>query len=508
MGVYDGYRSEEFNGIKLPKLEGHVKFKLHNCMNHKDEVVFEGKNVITNVVRDIFANNLLCGLDMDKILPLASKWYGGVLLYGNAHPLNDGNLDPDNYFPQINDVNPLVAHAGDIAPATQEIINEDLGRGSPSNTISTASSVKHIWEWGPSQGNGYISAISLTHKDTGNVGLGNASSAFKAFNPFERIDNLAAINDNAFNNGLVAQYDDRHGLNYFIGDEGEYTLTHYLFSTNKVTINVRPLAYKKSGLWDSLTPNNAYTRTFTVTTSITFYGMPAYYFDYTNKKLWLFTNKTNTDANGGFSKTTINYTVIDCVNEVEDTYGTLTSDASDLGAICVNGSYDSRPYPRCINILKDGNYFCFPTGTDTTNKMWQGYAYYDGLKKININNQSDQVAVTYNEVKDFPTPYKLCGDGGLIINADFVINGSTGYYCNYGYFSDSGYNNPYVSFWAINDPYSVSSLVTPNAISRTSDYSRYILVPKLLNTSLYNLPGTVLKGNTSSMIVEYTISEV
>ena len=58
MGVYDGYRSEAFNGIKLPKLEGHVKFKLHNCMNHKDEVVFEGKNVIRNAVRDIFANNL------------------------------------------------------------------------------------------------------------------------------------------------------------------------------------------------------------------------------------------------------------------------------------------------------------------------------------------------------------------------------------------------------------------------------------------------------------------
>ena len=122
MGVHDGYRSEDFSGIKLPKLEGHVKFKLHNCMNHKDIVVYEGKNIITNAVRDIFANNLLCGLDPDKLLPLASKWFGGILLYENAHPLNNGNLDPDNYYPQNSSDNPLTAHAGDTAPATQPVV--------------------------------------------------------------------------------------------------------------------------------------------------------------------------------------------------------------------------------------------------------------------------------------------------------------------------------------------------------------------------------------------------
>lgn len=506
MGVYDGYRSEEFNGIKLPKLEGHVKFKLHNCMNHKDEVVFEGKNVITNAVRDIFANNLLCGLDMDKLLPLASKWFGGILLFENAHPLIGGNLDPDSYYPQNNTDNPLTAHAGDTAPATQEIVNEDLGRGSPSNTITTASSVKHIWEWGPSQGNGSISALSLTHADTGNVGLGNTSSAFKAYSPFERIDKLANLNSSLFDNGIVAQYDDRHGINYLIGDEGEYTPTHYLFQTSKITVNVRPLAYMKAGLLDAISPVNAYTRTFTVNTSINFYSMPAFYFDYTNKRLWLFTNKTSASPNTDFSKTVINYTVIDCVNQTEYSYGTLTSDASDLGMICVNGSYDSRPYPRVINILKDGNYFCFPTGTDDPSKAWQGVAYYDGLKKININNQSDQEAVTYNDIQTYSKPYVNCG--GLLVNGDRVINGATGYTCGNTYFTDNESSNPYVGFWAVHDPYSVSSLVTPNSANRTSNYARYILAKKLLLTSLYNLPGTVIKGNTSSMIVEYTITEV
>ena len=324
--------------------------------------------------------------------------------------------------------------------------------------------------------------------------------------PFERIDKLSNLDSNIFVNGIVAQYDDRHGINYLIGDEGDYTLTHYFFQTSKITVNIRPLAYKKAGLLDAAVPVNSYTRTFTVNTSIDFYSMPAFYFDYTNKRLWLFTNKTSVNPNTDFSKTVINYTVIDCINEVEYDHGTLTSDASDLGMICVNGSYDSRPYPRVINILKDGNYFCFPMGTGNPATAWLGQSDYTGIKKINPNNQSDQEAVTYNNTQTYSKPYALCG--GLIVNGDRVINGATGYDCGNAYFLDNNISNPYVAFWAIHDPYSVSSLVTPNSVNRTSNYARYILAKKLLLTSLFNLPSTVVKANTSSMIVEYTITEV
>ena len=497
--IRDKVKAEQLSVIKFPKLHGHVKLTLTNAYSDNSEKVYEGDNLVTNAVKDIFARNLLGGIDYSKFYPLWSTWYGGILCYEQAHD----SLDPDNYYPKSSSVNAVTAHAGQVVYTGAD----DMSRGSPltdsQSLVFTEDSVKQTWEWGTAQGNGYIRSLSLTHKDTGDAGLGSTSSAFQAFSPYDRIDNLASISSDAFANGVYAQYDDRHGINYFIGDEGEYAYNRYNFQTTKVTVYVRPLAYNNMGVLDNTIPVNTFTRVFTVTTSITFFGMPAYYFDYANKKLWLFTNVGNSATN--FSKTIINYTVIDCESESEDSYGTITSDASDLGVICCNGSYDSRPYPRVINILKDGDYFCFPTGTETTSSIWTGYAYYTGVKKINITNQSDQITVSYNDTQNFPKPYSV--GGGIIINGDRVINGTTGYTCGNTYFTDNGAQNPYVSFWGIHNPYSISSLVTANAPSRTSTQPRYILANKMVNTTLYNLDSVAQKLSSQRMTIEYTIQE-
>ena len=88
------------DGVRFPKLKGHIKLTLHNCRTGKNEVV-EGDNIITNAVRDIFAANYLGGIDYSTMLPLWSKWFGGVICYENAHPLVNGALDPDDYSTTI-----------------------------------------------------------------------------------------------------------------------------------------------------------------------------------------------------------------------------------------------------------------------------------------------------------------------------------------------------------------------------------------------------------------------
>ena len=502
--IKDIVQAEQISGVKFPKLHGHIKLTLTNAYSDNIEKVYEGDNLVTNAVKDIFANNVCGGIDYSKLYPLWQKWYGGILCYEQAHDLNNGSLDPNNYYPKSSSVNAVTAHAGQ----TTYTGADDMSRGSPltdsQSLVFTEDSVKQTWEWCTNQGNGYIRALSLTHADTGDAGLGSTSSAFQAFNPYENIGMLTDLYS-GFTNGIVAKYDDRHGLFYVIGEDGDYTITHYLFQTNKITVYIRPFVYKQMGLLDTNVPVNTFTRTFTVTTSINFYSMPAYYFDYANKKLWLFTNKTSASPNTDFSKTTVYYTVIDCVNETEDSYGTITSDASDLGMICVNGSYDSRPYPRVINIIKDGNYFCFPTGTENSSQAWTGCAYYTGLKKINFTNQSDQVSVLYNTTQTYVKPYSL--GGGIIINGDRVINGTTGYTCSTGYFTDNGAQNPYVSFWGIHDPYAISGVVTANAPSRTSTQPRYILANKMVNTTLYNLDSVAQKLSSQRMTVEYSLTE-
>ena len=116
--IKDSFNKQIIQPVILPKLKGHVKLTLRDAKTGKIEKVAEGDNIVTNAVRDIFSNNSLGALSYSKMMPLYSNWYGGVLLFSNAHALNNGNLDPDNYFQRDDTTSHLTAHAGDIAPAS------------------------------------------------------------------------------------------------------------------------------------------------------------------------------------------------------------------------------------------------------------------------------------------------------------------------------------------------------------------------------------------------------
>lgn len=511
----DFIRREDMGGSGLPALHGHVKVTLHNCRTGKNEVA-EGDNIVTNAVRDIFAANYLGSLNYGSMLPLWEKWYGGIVCYENQHTLN-----ADNYFMQCEDDNPVTAHAGNVAPSTAEIIQQDLKRGSPLQVTHTDNSVTQTWEWGSEQGNGKISALSLCHVDVGNAGTGSASSAFASLNPLAAIDNLGAIDRGTYfgsPESLFAQYDDYRGLWFHIAKAEQYSYGNTLKTagTTWITVILHRMPYAKVGLHGT-TAALSDAQTFEIETSVTFYNQPSYYFDYDNKLLWLFSNIKS----GGRSHDPefMNYSVIDLSdlsNITETDHGTIENLTDDFAPTCMEQTASSYnpSVSRNANINKMGDYFYFPTSNNVT---WSGANYVEdyfrinGFKKINFTNQADQESVVFSgSVQSQLRPYM--GSGGFLLGSGYVCNGLVGYPCATSY-SDAGWNaSPGAISWAthaFNEPQKASSYFCAiGGCSGRSSEDRVIYASKFLNTTLYNLNDSFTKNTSKSMQVEYTLTEV
>ena len=524
--IKDTYELKGFNTPKLPKLKGHVKVTLKNVYNRKTEVI-EGDNIVTNAVRDIMLGNYLGKLGYSNMFPLWSKWYGGVLLYGNAHATHTVNneevLDPDDYF--LHGDNPLIAHAGDTTIDANH--DDNLKRGNPTSAAFqySADSVKQVWEWGTTHGNGTISAISLTHKDTGNAGLGNAGYYFaNQFSPFEVLFSETINSGISEADSILFPYDDNHGIVYTIRPDGTLWNAVTITPTQNVNFYVKRLPYKKAGLFETLYADNDSTRMkkFTVATSITFYRDPCYYWDSTNKELWLFTNITGqiddwSKLNATWNKTTIQYSVIDLSdldNPVEDRHGTLVSDTSDLAPIGWGGvvGYARLWIGQRYQVIKDGDAFWFPlcdsTWTDTSSGYCAGINA-KAFKRISTNSATQFTSnFSANQQSLIPAFY---GGDKVIISDNAVNYGANGYPCatlfnsadREAFFTKAfNHSQSPVSYVVGTDKqiYTEATGYTPN--------TRYILANKMLNTTLFNLPTPISKSASQAMTVEYTIQEV
>lgn len=503
------------------KLKGHVKLTLHNCRTGKNEIV-EGSNIVTLAVPTLLSKNLCGAVEADKIFGSAlwRKWFGGVLLYEQAHPTIEHEgvqvLDPSDYYPRSDSLNHVFAHAGQNSIDPEH--DDDLTRGNPVSAafVVGADYVKQVFEWGSTRGNvpdgRYIRALSLTHSDVGDAGLGSNTYAFQNFIPFEKIS-AAAFTQVATpakclisSETIFGQYDDYHGFCFAIGEDGEYGPSSYFFQTNKVTIYKKLFPFLRAGLHAGWSVPADFTEKFTVTSSnITFYTNPCYYFDYENKRLWLFSNATRTS----YDKSHISYIVIDCESKTEVDHGTITSDTEDLaylGYVNGNAGYNWQVRALTMAIIKEGNYFYFPTASAAGLPV-------NGYKRININSQADQSAISFQAAQSWFTqsvyggPGRLVSYGGALnemgTNSGIVVNGGVGYPCKAEGLTGNSFNMAY------SDPY--SPLFFGMGVGGNSNLAyteRFILANKMLNTTLFNLPNPVQKTSSQSMTVEYTLQEV
>ena len=512
MVIKDNTGLNRFNSPKFPKLKGHVKVTLHNVHNHKNEV-YEGDNVVTLAVPDIVTNcNYMGAIDYSKMMPLWSKWFGGVLLFGSAH----ANLDTDKYYCPSESNSSLIAHAGQEGIDPQH--DDDMRAGNPvtSAYVETETSIKQVFEWGTTHGNGTIKALSLCHTDVGDSGLGGSNYRFQNLEPFEVISGSQLPSVNSYYNSgdnLVAQYDYNHGIAFEIGDgtgtgsEGWYS-GHTKFQTDHITVHVRCFPYTKTGLFETFNARTSHDRTFTIQTPFDLFCQPCFYFEPSTKYLWIFSNVTGISGSQNdqvtFDNANVRYFKIDCANETLVDLGsgvyykTLQSDTSDLPPIC----YMRRPSSmngRYANICYDGEYVYIPTSSGV---VW-GNAYdngedmhIDGFKKIKVSTGTNSAISLSSEMNHFKPMIK---QGDILLSSGMVIN-DTGYPC-------VNQLETFYGSWCLQETDSPALLALPNrSISTPTSTARYVLASKFLLATKYNLNSAITKSASQAMTVEYTLT--
>ena len=516
MIIKDSSKLNRMGGSNFPVLKGHVKITLKNVHNGKTEVI-EGENIVTDAVKDIFEANYLGGIDYSKTMPLWSKWFGGVLCFETAH----ANLDTDKYYPLSDSNNHLVAHAGQSGI---DVLHDDdlrAGNPTPSSFVATASSMKQVWEWGTTHGNGTIRALSLCHSDIGDAGLGGSNYKFQNLNPFDVLNNTTQLpnvmSGLAADDNLVAQYDDNHGIGFIIGDgtssgdEGWYA-GHTRFQTDKITVYIRRLPYAKAGLFETLSAVKANETKFTIEDlPFNLYCQPCFYFEPSTKYLWIFSNVTGLTGDYGdkvsFDNQNVNYFKIDTVNqELVDLgsgvyYKTLQSDTQDLVPICYVRRAQSNNY-RFASILVEDGYAYFPKSTDGISwgpSFDNGEdLHIDGFKKIKISNNANTGISLTSEMNHLKPMIK---QGDLLLASGMVIN-DDGYPC-------LNQLETFYGTWGLQELDKPSLLAIPNRSADTAaSTARYILASKFLLATKYNLNSAITKSASQSMTIEYTLTEV
>lgn len=474
----DFYYNQGFRKVRAPRLKGELKIKLHNPTTGKTEVI-EGHNAPTNALAQIFAGNYGGLLNYENFADIADTWLGGVLLFQNA-------LDPtapNDYGIPSRTSNPVIAHAGQTALSDQ---SDDLTRGNPdsSQTVKTANSVKHVWEWISSAGNGTISSLGLTHSDVGSYGCGVNSVVQKSLNPFFDIGCLSksyAYGDNA---------------NYVMAVNGNLAYNFYLVDGTHVDIFKTPINNSKFKLQGGANePLTSYTEKITailpndyVINSERGRNTCYYSFDFTNGNLILFGVPTR----GG---TTLYKDVISLTDGTV-THTSITVTGAQLWKF--EGKSASYRYgltlPTKAMILNNYLYvYGYTTNYWVANKLYA----------INLANTADIVEVDVSDFSTFETEQgsiipneRFAVLGGLIVHDSFVINGNKTFELNkksYSYADGVNYAN-------------TNGISSP--IYRSANTQNCISACKLYLGTKYNLPSSVTKTSAQSMTVEYTLTEV
>lgn len=480
--IKDTTQLHGFNHIKLPKIKGTVEIKLHNPTTGKTEL-YKGENMVTNAIADIFASNYCGALDYRALLPLWSKMYGGILCFRDQLNTTDTQemLAANDYFIPDNDTtngNPVTAHAGQTTFTSQD---DDLTRGNPSNANMSIEDGRATlaWEWGLSAGNGNISALALTHTDVGDAGTGSTSTAFSTMRPVinATLELKTTYSESSPNTNLIS----------FVGVDGYgYTFTA---SGSTVTLVKTPLAYNKAGLvTDSQILETAYTERINVSmpSGVSFSYNPDFCYVKSTNSLWLFYNETKS-------------TSLTCVSI---NLATKTATKHNLSpAVAVGSLYSSR---SPMQLPFDGESVYLRIYNNNNHQS-------GGLLRINLSRFVDQTNLTGNTGYEggffIPNaPHKILAGRYCVINNGVIYptvqpnhggNVIDSLYDTFNYVTANPYTDP--------NPGSLANLCVHterNAIEYFGSVSKFYLGTK------YNLPSTVIKSPSQSMIVTYTLEEV
>ena len=189
--IHDTLNTQANSSLKIPDLNGEVCIQLFDAKTGKLEQEVKGENIVTNAVKDIFAANYFGLVDYSKLMPIATKLFGGILCFEQTQTAN-----ASNYYPPLSSDNTIIAHAGQSTYSSAEA---DLTRGNPNDGESgvvpasgnTPLGYKLVWQFDTTQGVGTIRSVSLTHKDFGDWALSGGTN----FNPVQLLGTSVSSND-------------------------------------------------------------------------------------------------------------------------------------------------------------------------------------------------------------------------------------------------------------------------------------------------------------------------
>ena len=172
-------------GEILP-IKGHTKIVLADPLTGKPKEIVESDNMVTNAVASVLANNF-CGItDFSRIMPLR-KLFAGVMLFQN-----EMTESADGYNVPSDLVNPMIAHAGDLANDTESFLR---GSPVPSDYEITDTSIKQVFFWPTTHGNGTIRCCCCVPATFGNMGAKPFNDEFSPLSQLAMDNSLPNVPD-------------------------------------------------------------------------------------------------------------------------------------------------------------------------------------------------------------------------------------------------------------------------------------------------------------------------
>lgn len=451
-------------------LKGHVKLILEDVRDGSQKVE-EGHNLITNAVASVLEDNW-CGLAnfaSASIFPLKNL-YGGCMMFQDPITPSAGNYNPPSEL-----TNPLVAHAGNIAPES-DWTGKKRGTPVPSEYLEDDTSIKQVWLWDNTQGNApQISTVCLCPQNMGNYGL-TPTQARQYTSRYTIQSTLPRIT--SYSRALCMQ----NPLS--IDADGKTGKAIYLSGTTFEEITVRHdwLAFgimRNATAWQEVSSRTATVRTAQDKTNI--FEDEDYYYVYT------ITGADDIRIDR-VSKTDMTVTQMDMV---------------DIGGVSLyTGEYYNQPMQRMTALFGyDGRYLYLPNSAgngfvainphDSTDKL-----VIDGTVNLYLNRAD----IGWNNVCKHNA---LVISEGLIFGDYYIINGASVYA-----------KTPTLSPLQDADGrkrgslyrHGASAYAVSNSNQNYNFYHGVLLVPFFLST-IYPLESPVHKTTSQTMRLEYTIEE-
>ena len=462
-------------------LKGHAKITLTDVLTGEQEV-HEEDNIITNAVASILSQNFSGVADFSRILPL-KKCYSGCLLFQN-----EIQATADNYNIPSETTNPCKANAGTEAAATQ---SDTRGNPNAAESEETDTSLKQVWDWPTSAGNGTIRTVCLVPGDTlGNMGTKPIDATKNCWSTLTK-----QTSDNAV--PYIETYDRSAALRFPISmdENGQTGTAIYWSGTTFEEIKIRKdltafgILRGQQGV-SEISSRTATVRSFSVNKSNIFEDENYYYlyeaiYDDQASKYGLKIDKV--------SKTDMTVTQADIYYEGITLY---TGDNNWR----INGFRNSVP-----RWAYDGKYLYFPNSSG------------NGFSAVNPNDNTDKLSIDgtvslyindMNVPEGSMTARPIPLSEGVIYGENYLINGSTVYQIK-----------------MVTPVYTSSEFYARNSILNTirrgaavwaypwKKYSNWqdgqgpVFLSYFLSTIMV-LQSPVQKGPTQTMKLEYTLTEI